>query len=92
MKRLRDAFLREATAAVRHDECDVIILGCTGMYGMTDELQRGLESEGLPGVPVLDPVPVTVEFAAAMLRLKLGHSKHGFPLPPEKARPGYSQR
>lgn len=85
---LVEAFIRESIAAVKEEEVDAIILGCTGFYGLTEAMEKGLEDAGIFGVPVLDPIPVTVEVAAGLLRQGVGHSKRGYPLPPEKTRPG----
>jgi len=85
---LIQAFIRESIAAVKEDESDVIVFGCTGFYGITERIEQGLEDAGITGVPVLDPIPVTVEVVAGLLRQGLCHSKHGFQTPPAKSRPG----
>ena len=83
-ERLQQLFIKEAIKAVEQEDADVIILGCTGFYGMTDKIEAGLNDAGIEGVPVLDPIPVTIEFAAAMSHSNLSHSKRAFPIPREK--------
>jgi len=85
---LVEALIRESIAAVREDEVEVIVFGCTGFYGMTEKIEQGLADAGITGVPVLDPIPVTVDVVAGLLRQNICHSKRGFPSPPEKSRPG----
>ncbi|MDP6828379.1 MAG: aspartate/glutamate racemase family protein [Pseudomonadales bacterium] len=83
------SFIQKAAAAVRDDEVDVIVFGCTGFYGMTEKIEQGLADMGLAGVPVIDPIPVSVEVVAGLLRQGICHSKHGFQTPPQKDRPGF---
>ncbi|MDP6267972.1 MAG: aspartate/glutamate racemase family protein [Arenicellales bacterium] len=83
-ERLQELFIKEALDAVQQDEADAIILGCTGFYGIADKIEEGLNKAGISGVPVIDPIPVTIEFATAMLRCELSHSKRAFPMPREK--------
>ena len=87
---LRDAFIREAVAAVRHDEVDVLVFGCTGMYGMVQQVETGLRAHGIAGVPILDPTPLAVQMAVMLCRSGLGHSKQAFPLPRIKEIRGYA--
>jgi allantoin racemase len=68
------ALIAEAKRAVLDDGADYIIFGCTGMLGCADAVRDGLLRDGLD-VPVIDPVPVTVNVAAALVRSRLAHSK-----------------
>ena len=86
---LRDAFVREAVAAVRADEADILVFGCTGMYGMVQQVEAGLQAHGIQGVPILDPTPLAVQMAAMLCRSGLGHSKRAFPPPRPKEIRGY---
>lgn len=86
---LRDAFVREAVAAVREDEADVLVFGCTGMYGMVQQVEAGLQAHGITGVPILDPTPVAVRTALALCGMGLTHGKQAFPFPRAKAIKGY---
>ena len=71
------------------DGADYIIFGCTGMLGCADAVRDGLLRDGLD-VPVIDPVPVTVNVAAALVRSRLAHSKRAYPEPPKKNVVGYA--
>jgi allantoin racemase len=42
----------------------------------------------VPDIPVIDPIPVTLQVAAALVRADLTHSKRTYPDPPPKDRPG----
>ena len=83
------ALISEARKAVVEDGADYIIFGCTGMLGCAEAVQEGLRKEGL-NVPVIDPVPTAVNFAAALVRSKLSHSKQAYQPPPRKAIAGYA--
>lgn len=75
----------EAVKAVRQDGAHVIVLGCTGMAGLAEEVGRALRESGLE-VPVLDPVAVALKVAILSASLGLTHSVVTYPAPPEKAR------
>lgn len=87
--RLREAFIREAIAAVEEDDAHVILFGCTGMFGWGTIIKKGLEDAGYAGVPVIDPIPTTVRYAAAMVKCGLAHSKLTYPQPRPKAVVGF---
>ncbi|MCL7385548.1 MAG: AroM family protein [Thaumarchaeota archaeon] len=77
----------ESKIAIEKDGADVIILGCTGMVGMARDVQE------VVGVPVIDPVPVSIKLAKLMAELRLIHSNKAYPKPPSKLRkfPGVSE-
>lgn len=64
--RLRDRFLAEAEAAVREDGADCVVLGCSGMVGIAQDLQAQV------GVPVVDPVVAAVKLAEAIGPVRRG--------------------
>jgi allantoin racemase len=86
--------IAEAKRAVLDDGADHIIFGCTGMLGCADAVRDGLLRDGLLrdglDIPVIDPVPVTVNVAAALARSRLAHSKPAYPEPPKKNVVGYA--
>lgn len=57
--RLIDRYRAEGQAAVREDGADCLVLGCAGMVGVAEVLQRDL------GIPVVDPVVAAVKLAEA---------------------------
>ena len=68
-----------ANAAMEEDGAEVIIMGCAGMAGYAEEIERALK------IKVLDPAAVALKTAEAMADLGLTHSKVGlFAAPPEK--------
>ncbi len=65
--------------AVERDGAEVIILGCAGLAGYADDIEREL------GAVVLDPTSVAFKVAEAIADLGLRHSKIGrFARPPVK--------
>ncbi len=82
------ALAAAAAAAVREDRADVILFGCTGMFGAAAQVRTQLLEEG-HDVPVIDPVPAAVHIAAGMVAAGLSHSKTAYPPPQEKPLPGY---
>lgn len=71
--------LELARKAVKDDLAEVIVLGCAGLAGYSEDIEREL------GVVVLDPTSVAFKMAEAMADLGLRHSKVGrFSNPPVK--------
>lgn len=87
--RLNAALAREAAIAVRDDGADVIVLGCTGFLGCAEAMQQALRSDGLD-VPVIDPIPLAVHMADALVKTGLSHSKRTYPRPGSKPLAGYA--
>ena len=83
------ALVEESVAAIEADGAHVIVFGCTGMLGFADGVRDGLIARGHTGVPVLDPIPVAVRFARALVACGLTHSERTFPPTPEKRIDGY---
>lgn len=68
----------EILKIVEEDGAEVVVLGCAGLCGYDEELQN------LVGLPVLDPVTVTVKYAEMMVETGLCHSKkRKFAMPPQ---------
>jgi allantoin racemase len=65
-----------ARRLVEEDGAEVIIMGCAAMAGYSDDLEREL------GVPVLDPLKVTLGITEALVRMGLKHSRVGLYAPP----------
>jgi allantoin racemase len=82
------ALTEQGLRAVHEDGAHVLILGCTGMIGTASRLSAALAAHGVPDIPVIDPIPVTLQVAAALVRAGLTHSKRTYPDPPAKERPG----
>lgn len=71
--------LELARQAVEKDGVEVIILGCAGLAGYAQDVEREL------GIVVLDPTSVALKIAEAIVDLGLRHSKSGrFAQPPVK--------
>lgn len=83
------ALASEAIAAVKDDHADVIVLGCTGFFGCAGAIRQALLAEGLD-VPVIDPIPLAVHVADALVKTGLSHSKRAYPAPRRKALTGFN--
>jgi len=78
------ATVNTAELAVCEDGAGAIILGCTMMAEMAEEIQAGLSQRGIE-VPLLNPPLVALRLAESMIALKLSHSQRTFASPGEKA-------
>jgi len=59
----------EASEKAVEDGAEVIVLGCTGLACMADEIQKRLS------VPVIEPASLTLKMAESFVDLRLRHSK-----------------
>ena len=96
MEELTQGLISESIKAVEIDHAGAIILGCTGFLGYAEAITAGLQAKGI-NVPVIDPIPLAIHIADAMIKTGLSHSKTTYPLPGKKKRlgfdiPGFSQR
>lgn len=80
------ALREQALAAVRDDGAEALILGCTGMFGVSERLSSELSREIGKYIPVVDPIRSAVLDAVALARLGLSHSKLAFIDPPARTR------
>jgi allantoin racemase len=86
--RLQSGLAEQARLAVEQDGADAIVLGCTGFFGCSQAIASTLAGHGL-AVPVVDPIPITVFTAAALVRAGLSQSKRTYAFPPQKPVKGY---
>jgi allantoin racemase len=69
-----EALYREGTKAIE-DGAEALVLGCTGLVGYAEELQRRLD------VPVVDPAVASLKFAETLIDMNLSHSRLTIPSP-----------
>lgn len=62
---------------IEHDRADVLILGCGTLSFRAAELQEAV------GVPVINPLQVTLKMAELLVSSGLSHSKRSYPVPPK---------
>lgn len=87
-ERLAQALSEQALRAVRDDGVDVVILGCTGMFGCAAAIRANLLKEGI-GVPVIDPLEAAVSLAITLAGTGLSQSRRAYHRPPAKEVRGY---
>jgi allantoin racemase len=75
----------EANKAIVEEGADTIVLGCTGLGGMAEQLSERLQKNNLP-VPVVDPAGASLKMIEALVACKLRHSKIAFMTPTDKTR------
>ncbi|NLC26886.1 MAG: hydrogenase expression protein HupH [Fastidiosipila sp.] len=62
------ALCKTSEIAIEEDGAEVIVLGCTGMMETRDRLQEYLQ------IPVVEPLSIGIQYAAAMVNTNLRHS------------------
>jgi allantoin racemase len=66
---------------IGEDRADALVLGCGTLSFRAAELQAEV------GVPVLNPLQVTLRMAELLVACGLSHSKRSYPVPPKLAAP-----
>jgi allantoin racemase len=82
---MRTRLLEQAEKAVREDMAEAVVLGCTGMLGVSQELSKDLADKGIP-IPVIDPTPAAIGYLEMLHRSRISHSKLSYAKPPKKER------
>jgi len=85
IKKLTETLIKESLRAVKEDGAHAIILGCTGMLGVADDLSQALKTNGYD-IPVIYPVAVAIKYLETLISLKLKQSKKTYLTPSEKER------
>jgi len=83
LDRTKAAPAEVAVRAVEEDGADAIVFGCTGMLGFAGAVRAGLLAK-VYDIPVIDPVPLAVRMAAALVESGVSHSKIIYEKPPIK--------
>jgi allantoin racemase len=85
-KGLMERRLRESIEkAVHQDGAEAIVLGCTGMLGLADRLEKDMAKRGVP-VPVIDPTASAIGFLEMLIRCNVTQSFLTYPRPSDKER------
>ena len=80
---MKKALYREMVAAIEQDDAHVLVLGCTGMMGVAEELQAQLREAGFE-IPVVSPTAAAVRLAETLFALGLRHSRLTYTQPKSK--------
>ena len=83
-----ERMVERAAEAIDEDGAHVIVLGCTGLAGLDEQVKIGLSKAGHE-VPVIDPASIALKMAEALFDARLAHSKLTYPHPPKKEVAGY---
>jgi allantoin racemase len=67
--KIKEMIYKEAKKAIEEFGAEVIVLGCGGMIGFSEDLNKMLN------VPVIDPLSLTIKIAETLAILGLKHSK-----------------
>lgn len=73
----------ECKKALEEDGVSVLVMGCTGIIGVTDEMTRRLKEDGYD-VPVLEAAQCAMTLTELYARMGLYQSRQTYMEPPEK--------
>ena len=74
------AAVAECVKAIKEDGATIIMIACGTLKWMAEEVQNRLKEKGYD-VPVVNPLPITVEIAKALVKCKLTHSRLAYVKP-----------
>lgn len=83
--KLMNALVEESEKALGEDQAHALILGCTGMMGVADELSAELFRRGYR-IPLIYPVSAALKYLETLVNLKLTQSKKTYQIPSNKER------
>ena len=86
---LNAALAEKARLSIEQDGADAIVLGCTGFLGCAEAIRAAMLATDYD-VPVIDPIPATIQVADAMVKCGLSHSKIECPYPSVKPVAGFN--
>lgn len=84
-KRLTSALYEEMLKAMKEDDAQVLVLGCTDMLGVAKEMENRLRNQGYE-VPVVAPLVTALKYAELLVSLGLRQSRLTYMSPPTKTR------
>lgn len=82
---LVQAVIKESKRAITEDGAGTIVLGCTAMAGVKEQVEKALEEEGYR-VPVMEAGQTAVVMLETFVRMDLYHSRATYMAAREKAR------
>lgn len=82
-EKLMASLYEESRKAIEEDGVSVLIMGCTGIVGVCDEMRQRLLAEGYD-VPVLEAAQCAVTLTELYARMGLYQSRQTYMPPPEK--------
>jgi len=77
-EKLKEELFKQMIEAIEKDNAEVLVLGCTGMMGVADTVQKMLNERGYD-VPVVNPAEVCFRFIECLLIMGLKQSKLTYP-------------
>lgn len=81
---MRNRLLAQIEKAIE-EGAETIVLGCTGMLGLAQDLQKEMAKRNKP-IPVVDPTASAIGYLEQLYRSGISHSKLTYPIPSEKER------
>ena len=82
-EKLTAHLIEESLLAIKEDKVGAIILGCTGMVGVAENVQEALFHEGYD-VPVIEAAQAALSMVELYARMGLRHSRRTYMKPREK--------
>jgi len=84
-EKMTEALIKESERAVKEDGAHGILLGCTGMIGLQDDIEHKMQDLGYY-IPVIHPVPTSIKYLELLINMGLSQSKRTYMKPAKKKR------
>lgn len=87
VKKILDAVMGQCLAAVEKDRADTIIIGCTPLQYLEDEIRQRLDAAGYGEIQLICELTAAVEMAKVMVNMRLIQAPRAFPGDELQAKP-----
>jgi allantoin racemase len=87
--RITEDIVRQCITAITADRVDSLILGCEPTEFWDDEVRKKLDAAGYDEIPLICPLPASVQMAKAMVSMQLKQTPRAYPTDRLRAQPEY---
>jgi len=87
--RLLDELMVQCRAAIERDGADTIIIGCTPLQYLEDDLRARLDAAGYDEIPLICEFSAAVEMAKVMVNMKIRQAARAYPSDELRAKPEF---
>jgi Asp/Glu/hydantoin racemase len=88
--RITRDIVRQCITAITADRVDSLILGCEPTEFWEDEVRKELDAAGYGEIPLICPMPASVQMAKAMVNMQLKQAPRAYPTDRLRAQPEYA--
>jgi len=89
LKKAIEDIVAQCATAVEEDRADTIILACTPLQVLEDEIRQGLDEAGYDEIQIICETAAAIEMARVMVNMRLTLSKRAYPSDELRKKPAF---